>query len=179
MTVAHLQSAYGGESMAHMRYRIWGEKARKEGFPNVGRLFRAISAAEEVHATNHFTELRNEAGDADVATKGPFGLGSTGENLVGAIGGEEFEIDQMYPVYLNAAQFQDEKGAERSFRFALEAEKQHAEFFRRAKESVDGGRDLELGPIQICEVCGHTVEGDAPEQCPICLAKKEKFKAFA
>ena len=48
MTQDNLRSAFGGESMAHMRYRIWGEKA-KEGFPNVSRLFYATSDAEEVH----------------------------------------------------------------------------------------------------------------------------------
>lgn len=54
MTSEFLHSAYGGESMAHMRYLIWGDMAAKEGFPNVARLFRAISDAEQVHATNHF-----------------------------------------------------------------------------------------------------------------------------
>ncbi len=30
MTQDNLRSAFGGESMAHMRYRIWGEKAKKK-----------------------------------------------------------------------------------------------------------------------------------------------------
>ena len=53
MTADFLRSAYGGESMANMRYHIWGKMAEKEGFPNIGRLFYAIAYAEEVHATNH------------------------------------------------------------------------------------------------------------------------------
>ena len=47
MTADFLRSAYGGESMANMRYLIWGDMAAKEGFPNVARLFRAISDAEQ------------------------------------------------------------------------------------------------------------------------------------
>jgi len=54
MTADFLRSAYGGESMAHMRYLIWGSTADKEGFPNVGRLFRAIAYAEWAHSDNHF-----------------------------------------------------------------------------------------------------------------------------
>ena len=45
MTSDFLHSAYGGESMAHMRYLIWADVADKEGFPNVGRLFREIGRA--------------------------------------------------------------------------------------------------------------------------------------
>ena len=39
MTAEFLRSAYGGESMAHMRYLIWSEVAEKEGFPNVSSFF--------------------------------------------------------------------------------------------------------------------------------------------
>ena len=49
-TAANLRSAFGGESMAHMRYMIWADKAEQENFPNVARLFRAISWAEQAHA---------------------------------------------------------------------------------------------------------------------------------
>jgi len=34
------------------------------------------------------------------------------------------------------------------------------------------------GKIHICEVCGHTAEGTAPERCPICQAARDRFKAF-
>jgi rubrerythrin len=35
-----------------------------------------------------------------------------------------------------------------------------------------------LGTVYICPVCGYTVEGKAPDYCPVCGAPKEKFKAF-
>lgn len=179
MTAANLRSAFGGESMAHMRYKVWGEAAEKEGFPNIARLFRAISFAEEVHATNHFTELRQEAGAFLVASMAGFDLGSTSDNLLRAIEGETYEIDAMYCVYLETAAFQAEKGAVHSFHYALSAEKIHAAMFKRAKEAADGGKDLELGPVQICDVCGYTIEGDIPDKCPVCGVTKEWFKTFA
>jgi len=77
MTAANLRNAYGGESMAHMRYGIWGDKAEKDGYPNVARLFRAIASAETVHATGHFRELGSEPGDALCASGAVFGLGPT------------------------------------------------------------------------------------------------------
>lgn len=179
MTAANLRSAYGGESMAHMRYKAWGAKAEGDGFSNVARLFQAISYAEEVHATNHFKQLGDEGGDFLVASGGGFGLGTTSENLQGAIGGETFEVEEMYAAYLETARFQQEKGAQRSFHYALSAEKIHAEMFQQAKQAVDAGKDAELGPVQVCGVCGYTHEGDIPDRCPVCGAPRDRFKTFA
>lgn len=173
-----LHSAYGGESMAHMRYLIWGDMAKKEGFPNIAKLFEAISYAERVHASNHFREIGGDTADATVTAGGVFGRGKTVDNLQGAINGEVHEVEQMYPVYLNAAKFQNESGAEQSFHFALEAEKIHARLFQQAQDAAKEGRDIELKKVFICPVCGHTILDGAPDNCPVCGAKKEMYKEF-
>ncbi len=178
MTSDFLHSAYGGESLAHMRYLTWGEIAEKEGYPNVEKLFKAISYAERVHAENHFREIGGDTTDATVTAGGIFGRNKTFDNLQGAINGELHEVEQMYPVYLNAAQFQNEPGAQRSFHFALEAEKIHAQLFKAAQDAVKEGKDIELTSVYICPVCGHTILDEAPEKCPVCGAKKELYKKF-
>lgn len=178
MTSDFLHSAYGGESMAHMRYLIWGDTAEKEGFPNVARLFRAIAFAEQVHAGNHFRAIGGGIADATVTAGGVFGPNRTSDNLQGAINGELHEVEQMYPVYLNAAEFQGEPDAKRSFHFALEAEKQHAALFGKALKAVKAGRDIELKAVFVCPVCGHTVLDEAPEKCPVCGAKREMYRKF-
>ncbi|RKY66301.1 MAG: rubrerythrin family protein [Candidatus Latescibacterota bacterium] len=164
MTEEGLRAAFAGESQAHMRYLIFAQKAEEEGYPNIARLFRAISFAEQVHATNHFRTL----GD----------LGSSADNLDAAIGGETFEVEEMYPAYDAVAELQGEKGARRSIRYALEAEKIHAAMYSKAKEAVKSGKDLEVGKIYICSVCGYTGEGEPPDRCPICGATKDKFRTF-
>jgi rubrerythrin len=178
MTADFLHSAYGGESMAHMRYLIWGDMAAKEGFHNIAKLFEAISYAERVHATNHFREIGGNTVDATVPAGAVFGTGKTVDNLQGAINGERHEIDQMYPVYLNTAQFQNEPGAERSFHFALEAEKIHAALFKQAQDAARANKDIDLKAVYICPVCGHTVLNNAPDRCPVCGAKKELYREF-
>lgn len=178
MTSEFLHSAYGGESMAHMRYLIWGAMAAKEGYLKVARLFRAISFAEQVHATNHYREIDGETAGAAVTGGGIFGTNETADNLRGAIMGEAHEVEQMYPVYLNAAEFQGEAGAKRSFHFALEAEKQHVALFQSALNDVTSGRDMELEAVYICPVCGHTVLDEAPANCPICGATKGMYNRF-
>lgn len=178
MTADFLRSAYGGESMAHMRYLIWGDMAQKEGFPNIAKLFEAISYAERIHATNHFREIGGSTTAATVVAGGIFGMGITADNLQGAINGELHEVEQMYPVYLNTAEFQNESGAKRSFHFALEAEKIHVKLFTQAQDAAKEGKDIELKSVYICPVCGHTILDGAPDNCPVCGTKKEIYHKF-
>ncbi|MEL9909237.1 MAG: rubrerythrin family protein [Desulfurococcus sp.] len=180
MTRQFLLNAFGGESMAHMRYLIFAEIAEKEGFPNVARLFKAIAFAEQVHARNHYNVLRGYNTDETVAAGTPIGPGSTSKNLELAIRGEEFEVNEMYPVYLEVARYQGVSEAEKSFRFALEAEKIHAKLYREAKEYVDQGKDMPIkGKVWICPVCGHTYIGEEPpERCPVCGAPRSMYRGF-
>ena len=164
MTEQNLQAAFAGESQAHMKYSIFSEIAESEGKSNIARLFKAIAYAEEVHASNHLKVLS--------------GIGKTADNLDSAIIGETFEVEEMYPAYNEVAKLQNEKEAQKSTHYALEAEKIHAQMYSRAKEEVDKDRDIKLGKVYICPVCGYTVEGEAPEYCPVCGAKKGAFKEF-
>ncbi len=178
MTAENLRSAYGGESQAHMRYNIWADVAEKDGFPNVARLFRAISFAEEIHAKGHFRVLKDIKGDFSVTSGAGFGIGSTAENLEAARDGEIFEIEQMYPSYIAVAEMQEEKSAVASMKKALVAEKYHADLYKKAKEIVDKGKDPEYETIYVCPVCGYVAVNDVPDKCPICNAKKEIFKKY-
>lgn len=164
MTQDNLQAAFAGESQAHMKYLIFADQAEKEGFSDVARLFRAIAFAEQVHATNHFRTLGK--------------IGQTAENLQAGIDGETYEVNEMYPAFRAVAELQEEKGANRSMTWALEAEKVHAGMYEQARQAVLSGKDAEVGEIYICETCGWTVEGEPPDRCPICGAKKEKFRRF-
>jgi rubrerythrin len=76
------------------------------------------------------------------------------------------------------AQAQGEKAAETFFDWAISAEKVHAGIYRSAKAAVEAGRDIELKPIHVCSNCGFTMEGDAPDKCPVCGVSKGKFVTF-
>ncbi|MHA1609133.1 MAG: rubrerythrin family protein [Candidatus Njordarchaeales archaeon] len=177
-TQENLMSAFAGESQAHIRYLHFADVAEKEGFPNVARLFRAVAFSEQVHAINHFKLLRHLKDGFLTVAHAPFGPGNTSKNSELAIMGEEYEIEEMYSVYLEVAKFQGEKRAEMSFKWALESEKKHAELYKKAKEFVDSGKDAPFGKIYVCEICGYTVEGEVPDRCPICGAPRDRFKEF-
>lgn len=178
ITQQNLINAFGGESQAHMRYLHFADQASKENFPNVERLFRAIAHAEFVHAGDHYRELKHLEGGHVADSMAAFGPGDTRKNLRLAIAGETFEIEEMYPAYMETAGFQDEPGAERSFGWAYNTEKEHKMLFEKAQKSVAAGQDMALGTVQVCEVCGYTSEGAAPDICPLCKAKKDQFVGF-
>lgn len=179
MTEQNMINAFGGESMANMRYRHFAVQAKKENYPNVARLFDAISFAEFIHAGDHYRELEHLEGGFLANSMGAFGPGNTLKNLGLAIDGESFEVHEMYPAYMQVAEFQGEKGAYRSFDWSYQTEKQHLNLFEKAREAVKQGKDVDLDPVQVCEVCGYTLEGDPPDNCPVCRAKKEKFHPFS
>lgn len=164
MTKENLEAAFAGESQAHMKYLAFSVKAERDGKPHIARLFRAISHAERVHAINHLKELA--------------GVGDTVANLEGAIGGETFEVEEMYPAYLAVAEEQGEKGAKRSMTYAIEAEKIHAGMFGEAKSAAESGEDWNIDTVYVCPVCGFTHIGEPPGRCPVCNVKSERFKAF-
>jgi rubrerythrin len=164
MTKANLEAAFAGESQAHMKYKIFADKAEQEGYPEVASLFRAISYAEQVHATNHFQQLQ--------------GIGDTGSNLGAAIGGENYENTEMYPAFNAVAKLQGEKGAMLSIHYALEAEKIHEAMYGEAKALVENGQDRQAQPVYICPICGYTVIGDPPDKCPVSQTSKDKFVKF-
>ena len=164
MTKTNLEAAFAGESQAHMKYLIFADQAEKDGFTNVARLFRANAYAEQVHATSHFKVLKKLAG--------------TSENLKVGIDGETYEVEEMYPAFTAVAELQEERGAIRSTKWAREAEKIHAEMYTNAKSTVDKGQDASIGKMYVCSVCGWTGEGETPDNCPLCNAKKELIMTF-
>lgn len=175
-----LLNAFAGESMAHMRYLVFAEIAEHEKFPNVARRFKAIAFAEFVHARNHYDKLKNYKEDFKVSAGTPTGPGDTSKNLDLGIMGEDYEVNEMYPTYMEVAKFQGEKAAELSFKWAYEAEKIHSQLYKEAKGYVDQKKDWPLkGKVWICQTCGHTYVGEEPpERCPVCNAPRDKYSGF-
>ena len=161
-TEENIQEAFGGESKANRRYMIFAEKAEKEGYPQVTKLFRAVAEAETVHARNHLNAID--------------GIGSTKDNLFAASLGEQEEYKRMYPVFIETAEQERNERAKRSFELANKVEEIHHGYFEEALAAVREGKQLTEATYFVCQVCGNTVTGQTPEQCLICGAPASAFK---
>jgi rubrerythrin len=164
MTKANLEAAFAGESQAHMKYLNFADRAEREGLVNVARLFRAASFSEQMHASAHLRALE--------------GIQGTAANLAAGAGGENFEIGEMYAAYRAVAELQGEARALRSMTHAFEAEKVHARLYTTAGEQVAAGKDASGEELWVCGHCGFTMEGEPPDVCPVCGARRERFVKF-
>jgi rubrerythrin len=160
-TIDNLKEAFAGESQANRKYLAFAQQAEKDGNHQMAKLFRAVAAAETIHAHSHLRAMD--------------GVGSTLENLESAMEGEEHEFTAMYPPMIAMAKAEGNVRAERSMQYALEVEKVHFELFKQAFAAAKAGHDLHEGAIYICPVCGHTVIDELPDNCPVCNVKGSKF----
>lgn len=158
-TEKNLADAFAGESQANRRYLAYADKAEDESLPGVAKLFRAVAAAETIHAHKHLRTAGN--------------VKSTKENLEDALAGETHEFKEMYPQMIADAKEEGQKSAEISFTYANEVEQIHAGLYKKAIE------DPENFPVQdyyVCKICGYTVGAAAPDKCPVCGANAKAFK---
>ncbi|MDR2613124.1 MAG: rubrerythrin family protein [Deltaproteobacteria bacterium] len=155
--VDDLKSAFAGESQANRKYLAYAAKAEQEKLPYAAKIFRAAAEAETIHAHSHLRLLA--------------GVKSTAENLKDAIAGETYEFTKMYPEMLEDAKAAKDSAAISGFHLANEAEKIHAELFEKALANPG-----QTPPrVFVCKVCGHVAEGEAPESCPLCNAKRQAY----
>ena len=154
-----LMEAFAGESQANRKYLAFAEQADKDGYGQVAKLFRAAAAAETIHAHAHL----RAAGK----------VGSTEDNLKAAIDGETEEFTSMYPAMIEDARAEGLAAAERSFTFANEVEKIHADLYKKALENLGSNASVDY---YVCPVCGNTVEGEPHDDCAICGVKAAMFK---
>jgi rubrerythrin len=157
-TDENLYTAFVGEAKAAMRLLGFAEKADKEGYPQMAKLFRAIGAAERIHATKHLRLLKI--------------IKSTEENLESSFEKETSISENTYPDFIKQAEEDGNKAAVTSFTHARDAEEVHAGLYRKAIGHMVAEEDPDF---HVCSVCGYVVDGRVPDECPICGAPKEKF----
>jgi len=157
-TENNLKEAFAGESQANRTYLAFAKQADREGYKQAAKLFRAAAEAETVHAHAHLRALGT--------------VGKTAENLKAAVAGETHEFKNMYPGMIEDAKAEGKRAAEQSFTYANAVEKIHAALYQKALDNLDSLPEVDLW---VCSVCGNTVEGEPPDECPICRAKKKAF----
>jgi Rubrerythrin len=176
-TVQNIKLGIKTETTASVKYAAFGQKARVEGLDTIAKLFEAASKAEAIHASNHADVLKSFMTEMD-EFKPEFKVASTVENLKQTIDGETYEVNEMYPMFLQDAKSKKIKKATiESLTWALETEKKHVAMFKAALEALNSGLKYNL-PFEymVCPVCGNTYDKvTAPETCELCGSSKNLF----
>ena len=117
-TIANLESAFAGESMAHIKYRYFAKLAREAGDIDTAVAFEATAAQEVMHAFGHLDLLYPKA------TMTP------AKALQIAIDGETYEYTEMYPGFRKTAEAEGNAAAVAEMEEQIEESKVHAAQFK-------------------------------------------------
>lgn len=156
-----LQETVQAELMAHFKYLMFADRARRRGAAKVASLFEALAASEYHHARNFYTVLDH-----------PEPFAGAAESFLPV---EQFEYGHFYPMLAEYANEHDCPLAEQAYRGALAAEKVHGALLKEAS-------DVEHFPgktVYVCPICGYVMTGeDAPERCPVCGGPGRQFEEY-
>ena len=123
-TMANLESAFAGESMAHIKYRYFAKIARATGDEETAKIFEETANQEVQHAFGHLDLLYPQA------------TMTTQKCLEMAIAGETYEYTEMYPGFLKSARQEGDTSAALEISQQIGESKVHAELFKTTLEKA-------------------------------------------
>ena len=164
-TEANLWEAFAGESQARNKYNYYASKAKKYGYEQIAAFFEETAAQEKEHAKLWFKLIH--------------GIGTTEENLLDGINGENAEWTDMYPRMAKEAREEGFEEIAQIMEGVAAIEKEHEARYLKLLENVKGklvfSRDGDC--IWQCRNCGHVCVGkEAPEVCPVCNHPQSYFQ---
>lgn len=156
-----LEETVSGELMAHFRYLMFADRAKRRGMDRIANLFSALAASEYYHARSFYSVLDRPA---------PFR-----ESVETYVPGEEFEYQHLYKMIVQYAREHQSPLAEQAYAGAAAAEKEHAALLKKASDV----ERFDETAIYVCPICGYVMTGDpAPERCPVCGGPARQYEVF-
>jgi rubrerythrin len=169
-TEKNLQAAFAGESQAHTKYLYYASRAEKDGYTQIGAIFRETAGNEKEHAKIWFKLLHGDA------------VPGTETNLKDAAEGENYEWTDMYAGFAKEAKEEGFTQIAALFEMVGKIEKEHEERYKKLLANIQKGLvfSREGDMIWQCANCGHIIIGKkAPEVCPVCKHPKSYFQIRA
>ena len=164
-TQDNLKAAFIGESEARNKYTFYADVARKEGYHYIAKIFEETAENEKYHALEEIKMLLGES--------------STRANLKEAVGGENYESEDMYPRYAKEAELEGNQAAAILFNQIAKIEKHHRDRFQALLDMVNNEMVYKRDePIKWkCSVCGYVYKGtEPPPRCPYCKHTREYYE---
>ncbi len=119
ITIKNLESAFAGESMAHIKYRYFAKIARAQGDEATAKVFEDTADQEVQHAFGHLDLLY------------PPAELTPAKALKLAIAGETYEYTEMYPSFRHLAEQEGNTAAVKELDEQIAESKEHAARFQQ------------------------------------------------
>jgi rubrerythrin len=162
-TYTNLLKAIKIETNASHRYELFAQKASKEGYAQISKLFWAVSVAESLQGNNHKALLLRLGERPYVIEFERVIIGGTKQNLEAAIRTESIESEKIYPQFLKEAESDKLDVTFKYFNYALDASTKQEKLFKNILEDI--GKNKEIN-YQINRITGEIVGGLSDEEYP-------------
>lgn len=159
-TYQNLLNAYNRELITSTTYRIYGDKARRDGFQQIGNIFDETSGNEKQHAEIWLKFIIQSDQIPPTLT-----------NLTNATQSENYEGTDLYIKYSEVARQEGYSDIANMFEGIAVIERHHSYRFGQLAENVQTNQVFckPSSSVWICLVCGNLVWDEcAPVRCPIC-----------
>lgn len=168
-TYANLRKAFDGESKASTKYAIYADKAREDGYEQIGDIFDETSHNEKEHAEVWLKLIHGGE------------VPETAENLREASSGESYEWTRMYPEFAETARREGFPEIAELFEGVAMIENNHDGRFRLLLANIEEDQVFckEEEVIWICTNCGNLYYAKcAPEYCPVCGYPQAYYEVY-
>jgi rubrerythrin len=179
-TQKNLRRAFAGEAMARNKYYFFGQRAKREGYRSIAKIFKETEDNERAHA-ERLLEFMKDKPDVDLPSYTVPPIKNTGTNLLEAIEGEHYENTTMYPGFEKIARKEGEKKIADVFKEISEVEEEHEKRYRILLKNLKGGLMFKRSkPIRWkCLNCGYIHFGkSAPKICPACAHPQAFYEVW-
>lgn len=177
-TAKNLLTSFAAEAQARGRYNFFADRARDDGFIQIGKLFDETAAQEHEHALRFFKFFNG--GELEIQWSFPAGvIEDTHANLISSAELELYVHDVMYKGFAVIAREEGFERAADTLDAISVAEKNHEKLFRELAENIVSGRTFSRDEERIwkCINCGYLHSGkEAPEKCPACVRPQGYFE---
>ncbi len=177
-TAKNLLTSFAAEAQARSRYNFFADRARDDGFIQIGKLFDETAAQEHEHALRFFKFFNG--GELEIQWSFPAGvIEDTQANLLSSAELELYVHDVMYKGFAVIAREEGFDRAADTLDAISVAEKNHEKLFRALAENIVSGRTFARDEERIwkCINCGYLHTGkEAPEKCPACVRPQGYFE---
>ena len=172
-TQKNLRTSVIGESEASLRYRIYSEIAKDDGYIMISQQMERISAQEKEHAQKMISyfdgSIETFQGDRDISP-----LRNTESNITYAIAAEHKEFTSIYAGFAETAKNEGLTEISKLYEDISLCELHHHGILITLKEQMSF--HSKHAAHWYCLNCGYIHKGEsAPGKCPVCDHKKEWF----
>ena len=169
-TWKNLETAFAGESQAHVKYQYYASQAKKDGYEQIAEIFTETSGNEKEHAKIWFKFLHDGA------------VPTTTKNLEDAANGENYEWTDMYAKFAEEARAEGYDEIAEKFEGVAAIEKNHEARYLKLAENIEHDIVFKSDKVTVwkCRNCGNIFVGEkAPEVCPVCAHPQSYYEIRA